>query len=304
MQKIATILTVHNRKEKTLACLHHLFKAQQAYNSKAEEHVALSVFITDDGCTDGTANAIRSNFADKDIRILQGSGSLFWAGGMRFAWQAAIDSGTKWDYFLLLNDDTYIYNNVLGELFDADDAGYKLKNKHGLASGITCQPGKTDEITYGGFVFTGKAKGRHVLALPTGKAQSVDMTHANILLVHKDMVDECGIFYEGYLHSAADEDYCMTAISKGRPAMVTAHVCGECEYDHNSNKDEIGRLMTMTLAERRAYVSTPTHSDRDYLLFVRRNLPLRFPIAWIMRKTRLYFPSLYFRITHLRGIYK
>ncbi|MBP5339496.1 MAG: glycosyltransferase family 2 protein [Prevotella sp.] len=304
MKRIAAILTVFNRREKTLSCLCHLFEALQTYNQATADGIALTVFLTDDGCTDGTADAIRAAFADKDIHILQGTGSLFWAGGMRLAWQAAIDAGQAWDYYLLLNDDTYIYNNVFSQMFEADSHAFTQTGRHGLVSGIICQPGKHDEITYGGNIFVNHTKGRSVLAVPTGKPQAVDSTHANILLVHKDVVAEIGIFYEGYRHGEADIDYSMTCNQRHIPVFVTARVCGECEFDHDSNKGEIERLMKMTLAERKAYVNAPTHSDYDYLLHVRRNLPLRYPLAWLMRTIRLYFPKLYYRITHLRGIYK
>ena len=127
--KIATILTVHNRKQKTLSCLQHLYEALDAHNQFATNPIVLTVFLTDDGCTDGTADAIRLSFPTKGIQILQGSGSLFWAGGMRLAWQAAIDEGTPWDYYLLLNDDTLIYDNVFEELFAADNYGYQLTGR-------------------------------------------------------------------------------------------------------------------------------------------------------------------------------
>ena len=132
----------------------------------------------------------------------------------------------------------------------------------------------------------------------------VDMTHANILLVHHEVVNKQGIFYHGFKHGAADEDYSMKARRNGLPTAVTAHVCGECECNHDSSKEEIQRLMTMTLAERKQYVNSPTHSDHDYLLLVRRNIPLRYPITIILRNLRLYFPKLYFYITNFRGVYK
>ena len=96
---IAAILTVHNRREKTLCCLRYLFDALKAYNGQkgTTSTIALSVFVTDDGCTDGTANAIREKFPSEGIHVIQGDGNLFWAGGMRLAWQTAIDSGTPWD---------------------------------------------------------------------------------------------------------------------------------------------------------------------------------------------------------------
>lgn len=51
---IATILTCFNRKDKTLSCLRHLYDAQDYYNLKSENKINVSVYITDDGCTDNT----------------------------------------------------------------------------------------------------------------------------------------------------------------------------------------------------------------------------------------------------------
>ena len=304
MKEIATILTVFNRREKTLSCLRHLFDALQTYNQTTTDGVALSVFLTDDGCTDGTADAIRQSFPDKDIRIIQGSGSLFWAGGMRTAWQAAIDSGAKWDYYLLLNDDTNVFCNVFELLFEADGYGFEQAGCHGLSSGITCQPGNPDEITYGGLNFVNKTRGRQVVLRPNGSPQQIDLSHANILLVHHDVVDTIGIFHSGFHHGCADMDYSMTAHRHDIPVYSTPSVCGECECDHDTSREEIRMLAKMSLSERRKFITSFAHSDQDYLLFVRRNLPLRYPVAFLLRAIRLHFPRIYYYITDLRGVYK
>lgn len=305
MPKIAALLTAFNRREKTIACLQHLFDALEKYNREADnEGIALTVFLTDDGCTDGTAEAVRQTFAEKDIHILQGNGSLFWAGGMRLAWQAAIDSGTTWDFFLLLNDDTNVYHNMFAELFEANEYGYQQTGRYGLSSGIACQPGNKAEITYGGMNFVNKTKGRQTILQPSGKPQHIDMVHANILLVHASAIQTMGIFYDGYIHGCADIDYGMTAHRHQLPVFSTANVCGECECDHDTSKEEIRKLMTMPLADRKRFVNSPTHSDHDYLLFVRRNIPLRYPIALFLRRLRLYWPALYYYITNFRGVYK
>jgi GT2 family glycosyltransferase len=306
MKQIATILTVFNRKQKTLSCLQHLFAAVETYNQNNEEKdgFSMTVFMTDDGCTDGTADAVRTAFPEKTIHIVQGTGSLFWAGGMRKAWQAAIDNGTPWDYYLLLNDDTNVYSNVFTELFAADEYGYQQTGKHGLSSGITCQPMEEDKTTYGGFNYLSSAKLKAVIAVPTGKPQHVDLTHANILLVHHNVTDSIGIFHKGYRHNSADFDYTLSASRCGFPTLVTAKTCGECAYDHFSNEGEIRQLCQMSLNERKQYLNSPTRSDHDFLLFLRRNRPYRYPVTFVMRKIRLYCPQLYFGLNRMRGLYK
>ena len=47
MKTIATLITCHNRKDKTLACLDALF------SNHLPDRVLLDVFLVDDGSTDG-----------------------------------------------------------------------------------------------------------------------------------------------------------------------------------------------------------------------------------------------------------
>ena len=85
---IAVILTCFNRKEKTVQCLRHLFAAASQYNTGHAdgEEVHLSIFLTDDGCTDGTADAVKEECEGQELHIIQGDGKCYWAGGMRLAW--------------------------------------------------------------------------------------------------------------------------------------------------------------------------------------------------------------------------
>jgi GT2 family glycosyltransferase len=306
MIKIAAILTVFNRKQKTLSCLEHLFAALDNYNNQdaKEGAVQLTIFLTDDGSTDDTAEAIRVALPEQDIHIIQGTGNLFWAGGMRYAWEEALKSNQKWDYFLLLNDDTTPHKNMFEELFEADDYCTKHYKRKGIYSGIISEPGNASVVTYGGSVFANKTKGRQIMLQPTGVPQQADMTNANILLIHHSVVDEIGIFYHGFLHACADYDYSMKACKKGFPVVVTSLICGECECDHDTQKEEILKLMNMSLNNRLKYVNSPIHSDRDHFLFVKRNLPFRYFQTLLMRTIRVYFPKLYYNITMVRGIYQ
>ena len=114
---IAVILTCFNRKEKTVQCLRYLFVAASQYNAGSEdgEKMHLSIFLTDDGCTDGTADAVREECKGQELHIIQGNGKCFWAGGMRLAWGEALKRQNEWDYYLLLNDDTIMSGNAFEE---------------------------------------------------------------------------------------------------------------------------------------------------------------------------------------------
>lgn len=294
---IAVIITCHNRKEKTLHCLTNLFEAKKAYG---HNEVRLAVFLTDDGCTDGTAEAVDQLFDRHEIHIIKGDGSLYWAGGMRAAWREALKEKKRWDYYLLVNDDTYAFDNLFTEMIEAHRYCLRTYKRPGLYSGVTCAQGQPDVITYGGDREDRLCRLHRVM--PNGQPQLVDEANANLLLVPAMIVDEIGIFYEGYVHGSADYDYSRLARRNNIPVLITAHTCGECEYDHDSMRQEAKKLFSMNLSERRRYLNSPLHSDPEYLLYIRRNMPLRLPITLLLRKTRLYFPHIYYVFNKLRGI--
>lgn len=300
--KIAVLLTCFNRKEKTLSCLSGLYESQRVYNERYSTPIELEVFLTDDGCTDGTAQAVKETFAGKSIHILQGTGNMFWAGGMRFAWKEALKHHKEWDYYLLLNDDTTINAYCFNELMHTE--AYSLDHYKQLAvvSGITCSADDPTKITYGGDIIPNKFNGRQIRLGRSSEPQMVDLTNANILLVPKEVVDKIGIFYEGYKHGRADNDYSMLARRKGIPVLITPGACGMCENDHGSKVDFRDKVIKMSQKERTAYFNHPIRCNHDYLTFIRRNMPARYPLSWMFRMMLTYCPKLYFRINGARGV--
>ena len=298
--KIAVLLTCFNRREKTLSCLTSLYRALDVYNDKSDNKIDLSIYLTDDGCTDGTGDAIRNNFSDKDITILQGTGNLFWAGGMRFAWNEALKKHNEWDFYLLLNDDTDLLDNLFDELMNTHQYCLEKYNKSGIYSGITSSKSDHNKMTYGGDVWKNKFLGTSTRLKPIGKPQLCDITNANILLVTNNVVDEIGIFWDGYIHGRADNDYSNTARKKNIPVLLTANFCGRCDNDHKSPKEIADAIMQMTLSERKKYFSHPIRSNKDYLKYIRRNMPTRFPMVCLGRMLNVYFPKFYYKLNGIR----
>lgn len=302
---IAVLLTCFNRKAKTLSCLKSLLRT---YDNFTRIHgVRMAIFLTDDGCTDGTTQAALDVCRNTELHVITGDGKLFWAGGMRMAWREALAEEAKnehpWDFFLLLNDDTVLWPDALKTIWQTHLYCMEHYSKPGIYSGITCREGHPEVITYSGDVFDSRAKGRWHRLNPSGIPQMVDQCNANILVVPRTIVDSVGIFHDGYIHGAADHDYCMQVRKAGFPALITADIAGECEYDHISEKDECLQLMRMSLSERKKYVYHPTHSDKDYLLMVKRNIPGKYPLSVVLRTIRLYCPRLYYFINKARGLY-
>src|SRR5262245_4599565 len=105
--KVVALLTCHNRKPLTVACLASFF-AQEFRGHPAE----LEAVVVDDGSTDGTSEAVRAAFGS--VQVVSGDGTLFWAKGMEVAESHA--TPTRPEFLLWLNDDVTLDVTALDRL--------------------------------------------------------------------------------------------------------------------------------------------------------------------------------------------
>ena len=296
---IATIITCHNRKNKTIEALKHLFVARDKYALE----INLKVFLTDDGSTDGTSNAVITEFSNENIKILKGDGNLYWAGGMRLAWNAAIEEGTPWDFYLLLNDDTFLKPNAFTELLKTHKYAINKFKQAGIYSGITSDiDGKN--ITYGGKKYCFPIIGKAVNMLSTGIPQLCQMTNANILLVSHKIVERIGIFDTFYQHNCADWDYGIKTHRTGFPVLITGNICGICENDHATEQNEEKNISKMSIAERKAYFESPLRTIKDVRHFLWKYHKMRYLLVSFARWLNIHFPRTYYRLSNMRPNHK
>lgn len=285
---IAVLITVYNRKKETLICLHSL---QDTLSSvpDAKEEFRLKVFLTDDGCTDGTSQAIADAGFELEIIILQGSGSLFWNGGMINSWKAAINDSIDYDGYLWLNDDTVVLDAFWKDLRRVDAYSLEKYGKHGIYCGSTKDP-RTGKFTYGGFRFVNKFTLKDELVLPDGKnIQACEACHGNITYVSNEVVEHEGIFCEKYIHGGTDHDYSYLAHKHGFPVLVMPDYCGDCVNDHLA---EDGHAPASKLSKRNFHNS---------LLFNWRCFPWRVPLVFMAGLPKLLFPKLFRKVyLHVR----
>ena len=286
---IAIIISVFNRKEKTLACLDAICAEPEAVRP-----YRIEVFMTDDGSTDGTAQAIRERHYPFEINILQGDGTLFWNGGMIKAWQAALDAGKDFDGYLWLNNDTTILPCFWKELMEADRYCRATYGRGGIYVGSTKGNDNDNDITYGGFNFTNRLTLKDEFVVPNGTFQPCQCAHGNLTYVSQDVVDELGIFTDEYIHSGGDHDYTYRAYKRGVPLLVLPSFSGVCENDHP--EDGYAAFLKMPLKERLRYLRSPLGFNlHNTLVFQRRCFPYRYPFVWMMGHLKALFPQAYWK---------
>ena len=214
LKNIAALLTCHNRREKTLLCLKNL------YDCRLPEGFLLDVFLVDDGSTDGTSDAVRDRFPS--VNIISGAGDLFWNRGMHLAWTEAAKK--DYDYYLWINDDTFLYPNAISELIECS----KQENDQKICCGSTCAVSDKNKITYGGRI---TKKGKELI--PNGQRQKCDYFNGNLVLIPKSVYALLGPNDPHYRHAVGDYEYGLRAARNGIESVVAPYVSGECD-EHES----------------------------------------------------------------------
>lgn len=277
---IAVLLTSYNRVEKTIQCL------KTFYHQAIPEGLVLDVILVDDNSTDNTGTKIKGLFPD--VKVLFGSGSLFWVGGMRMAWNEALKN--NYDGYLLLNDDVQLNPDMLVTLMQTHQYALSQFQKGGIYIGSTVDP-FTNKISYGGRKLTGKFSDHSVLIEPDQKnIKECDFANANILLVMKNVTEKTGVLSDRFTQRLADYDYTLTAKKEGFPLLICPGYLGKCEDDHGKN----WLTSSSTLGERINYLKNPKHlAYKEYLFFMKTHFPLYTPVSFVKLWLKTLFPVIW-----------
>jgi len=214
MNNIATLLTVYNRREKTLKCLKALA------DCSLPENYAIDIYLVDDGCTDGTTEAVVEHFPQ--VNIIHGTGNLFWNRGMHLAWTTAVKT-KDYDFYMWLNDDTILYPNAILELIETSES----VNHQSIICGSTCATNDSSKITYGG------RNNIETVIVPNGEKQICKYINGNILLAPLYVYSIVGTNDPFFIHAVGDYDYGLRAHKLGINSIVTPNTLGICDDRSN-----------------------------------------------------------------------
>lgn len=152
------------------------------------------------------------------VHVVSGDGSLFWGGGMRKAWELAANT-SDFDYFLWLNDDTFIHSKGLFSLIiEAEELPSK-----GILSAACRKPG-TQEFSYGGLDNFGGI-------VPNGSIQKVLYINGNLVLIPREVYQKIGAISHKYTHYLGDYDYGLRAQKAGFDCFTTSAYLAECDVN-------------------------------------------------------------------------
>jgi GT2 family glycosyltransferase/glycosyltransferase involved in cell wall biosynthesis len=255
---IAALLTCHNRREHTLACLESL-------RANAIPGIAIDVHLVDDASNDGTAEAVAAAYPD--VEINRGTGDLFWGGGMRLAFTRAVPM--RPDYLLWLNDDVVLDPDALKRLLASYATLCAGRQPLSIVAGSTRDP-QTGATTYGGVRRTSLLR-RMAFALvaPTDTPQSCETMNGNVVLIPRSVYSVVGNIDARFTHAMGDFDYGLRAGSAGCQVFLAPGHVGTCSV--NSPADAF-RNATLSRRERlRRAASTKGLPVAEWVVLCRRH---------------------------------
>ncbi|NBB31847.1 glycosyltransferase family 2 protein [Cellulophaga sp. BC115SP] len=271
MKKIAVLITVHNRKDKTISCLNNLF------SQVLIDRFQLDVFLVDDGSTDGTSQSISTLFPC--VNIIKGDGSLFWNRGMALAWHTS--AVNNYDFYIWLNDDTLLYNDAISVLLEASN---KKENKAIIVgTTLSCT---NETITYGG-----RDNSKKIIK-PDGELKECIFFNGNFVLVPHYVFRILGTNDSFFQHSLGDFDYGLRAQKKGVRIYVAPSVSGTCDT-HDALPIWCNPQKSFTT--RWKHFRTPLgHNPEEYFIFEKRHFGITSAIFhYITNHLRVLFPRIW-----------
>ena len=214
---VAVLMTCHNRRDVTLACLEALY----------QQNVDFAVYLVDDGSTDGTAEAVKNLYPS--VEVLQGDGSLFWVGGMRLAFGRALDA--KHPYYLWLNDDTLLEPDCIQRLLEThrwlaaqgDREAIVVGSVKDPASGMQTYGGRTRPTRWYSFKFETVEAAEW--------PQKCDTMQGNVVLIPYAVAVKVGNVDAAFVHNLGDLDYGLRAGQAGCSVWVAPGFAATCSQN-------------------------------------------------------------------------
>lgn len=273
--KIAFLITCYNRIQTTLKCLNSL---NESIHNFENDTCQIDIYLVDDASLDQTGKIVKKNFPK--VNIIQGTGDLYWSGGMRLAWQKAV-SEKEYDFYFWLNDDVILFEDALQNML----ADLNVAKNSIIIGVFQSSDMKTPTLTYGG------RDKNHNLIAPNGKLQkNVRYIEGNLVSIPKAVFDQLYFIDKRFTHTIGDSDYGIRARKAGISIYISPQTVGVCDV----NPIEDWRNMNSSLTKRlKSFKTSKNFILRERIIFAYRDKGfkgiLRLLVGTFMR---LFFPYL------------
>jgi GT2 family glycosyltransferase len=277
--RLAILLAVFNRREKSLEGLRHLHQALAVAGQTAD------VYLVDDGSTDGTADAVAAAFPA--TRVVRHAGGLYWCRAMHLAWTQALPG--VYDHYLWLNDDTLLTPDGLGRML-AISAEQARRGEPAVVVGAVCDA-TTGQTSYSAMHRRSRGRAmRFTMVMPSAQPQICETMNGNVVLVPAAVVARVGIIDPAFEHGMGDFDYGLRVSGAGLALLLCAGHVGNCSRNPSA-QTFLDR--SAGLRHRMRHMLSPKGLPwRSWLRFTRRHAGAAWPLYFIWPYVRVLLSSL------------
>jgi GT2 family glycosyltransferase len=271
-KEIALLLTVYNRLESTIIFLESLYLSL----SVIPKSITYDIYIVDDLSTDNTVEYLKNKFPL--IKIIQGSGNDYWAGGMRRGWKYIQNEDIQYNNLIVLNNDIVIFKDSLKNLLT------QLENeKDVVIVGEFLESSDSTRISYGGL----KKKNLSFFCsyevvqdykLYTFRESSFDTLNMNFAIIPIKIINQIGFLDNEYIHSKADIDFGLMVRKAGYPILASSEPIGYCQRDDNRSDVLIDNNIKTALQE---FLSVKWHPLNERKYFCKKHCNINWLICFI-----------------------
>ncbi len=194
------IVPVFNRISSTLSFIKSLY---------AQEFKNFTLIVVDDGSTDGTREIIENKYP-KTV-ILEGSGDLFWGGGINRGLEYVERFARKNDYIAFANNDVIIDNNTIKVLVKELE-----KNNKGIYHCVTISNNKAISsgakiLNWPFFITRHPFRGCEYSTIKDKSNVEIDLMTARFVVFSIRILEKVNrIDEKNFIHYAGDNDFSLT----------------------------------------------------------------------------------------------
>jgi len=255
--------------------------------------IEMDVCLVDDGSIDGTSSLVREKFPN--VLILQGSGNLFWAGGMRFGWNQYVKN-QYFDYLLVFNDDIVLYSGVLNKLVSLAESS-DGEQKRGLVLVGSFKDPTTGNVTYGG---VNNSSWWHPLRFtqvePSDDPIECLTFNMNFALINKYALSKIGFLSPSFQHAKSDFDYGLRLRAAGGKVVIMPGYAGECKRNF---EDLDANISDVSLRDRwNKLLGVKKQPPYERAVYYRRHAGFLWPLYWVLPYLRIPMQSLLYFIKY------
>jgi len=262
-QPLITVIMLNwNGKQYLDDCLHSI---------QAQSYPALQITVVDNGSSDGSPEYVKNHFPA--VNIIRNNKNLGFGGGTNIG-----ITGCTTDFLVILNNDASLHPDCIKELYEA----ISKDSMAGSCASRIMLKSENDRIDAAGIVVCpdGLAIGRGRMEPTADYLDKKEVFFASgcCALFRKTMLDDIGLFDEGFFAYAEDTDLGWRAQSRG---WKTLYIPTAIVYHHHSGS-------TSGVSPIKAYLV-----ERNRLCVAIKNFPLSLLVYGLWYTVRRYFWQAY-----------